>query len=200
LNSGKVILSLCDYSGNWSRPYREAGYTVKQIDLQFGQDVRLLPYPGNVHGILAAPTCTQFACCGARWRAQEKADGTYDAKILEALSLVDACLRLVAVCRPVFWCVENPIGTLRNYLGPPVFSFNPCDFANWSDGSEAYTKKTLLWGTFNTPLAKPVAPVGCRKGQPNQWYSRVGGSGAKTKAYRSLTPVGFANAFFAANP
>ena len=28
-NDNKVILSLCDYSGNWSQPYREAGYTVE---------------------------------------------------------------------------------------------------------------------------------------------------------------------------
>ena len=39
----KRILSLYDYSGNWSLPYREAGYEVVQVDLKRGgQDVRLL--------------------------------------------------------------------------------------------------------------------------------------------------------------
>lgn len=50
------ILDLCSGSGEWSRPYREAGYDVIQVDVKDGQDVRLLevlPYP--VRGILAAP-------------------------------------------------------------------------------------------------------------------------------------------------
>lgn len=56
------ILSLCDYSGTWSKPYRDAGYDVIQIDLQRGgQDVRLLQREKDVHGILAAPPCTCFA-------------------------------------------------------------------------------------------------------------------------------------------
>lgn len=43
-----TVLSLCDFTGNWSRPYREAGYDVRQVDLKDGEDVRLfkaLPYP-----------------------------------------------------------------------------------------------------------------------------------------------------------
>ena len=54
------IISLCDYSGIWSAPYREAGYNVTQIDQQLdGCDVRLLEYPGEVYGILAAPPCRE---------------------------------------------------------------------------------------------------------------------------------------------
>ena len=50
------ILSLCDYTGNWSQPYYEAGYDVVRIDLQHGGDVRLLERDTKpVHGILAAP-------------------------------------------------------------------------------------------------------------------------------------------------
>ena len=41
MNADKIILSLCDYSGAWSRPYQEAGYDVVQIDLALGQDVDL---------------------------------------------------------------------------------------------------------------------------------------------------------------
>lgn len=29
-----LILSLCDYSGNWSDPYSQAGYEVEQVDLK----------------------------------------------------------------------------------------------------------------------------------------------------------------------
>ena len=62
------ILDLCSGSGEWSRPYQEAGYDVIQVDVRDGQDVRLLevlPYP--VRGILAAPPCTHLAGSGARW-------------------------------------------------------------------------------------------------------------------------------------
>jgi hypothetical protein len=60
------ILSLCDLTGNWSRPYEEAGYDVVRIDIQLGQDVRLLRFdPMPIHGILAAPPCTHFSRAGA---------------------------------------------------------------------------------------------------------------------------------------
>ena len=96
-NAHKTILSLCDYSGEWSRPYREAGYTVKQIDLKHGQDVRLLEYPGRVYGILAAPPCTVFAASGARWQRTED-------QMKEALAIVDACL-----CFQTFRVFNNDI-------------------------------------------------------------------------------------------
>ena len=35
----KTILSLFDASGNWSAPYRRAGYRVIQRDIQLGQDI-----------------------------------------------------------------------------------------------------------------------------------------------------------------
>ena len=37
------ILSLCEESGEWSRPYREAGYHVDQVDLKLGGDAILWP-------------------------------------------------------------------------------------------------------------------------------------------------------------
>lgn len=62
-----TILSLCDYTGNWSRPYLEAGYDVRQIDLKHGSDIRLfksLRYP--VRGVLAAPPVRYFVGPGRR--------------------------------------------------------------------------------------------------------------------------------------
>ena len=40
----KLILSLCDYSGNWCKPYKDAGYFVHQVDLKINGDVRLQEY------------------------------------------------------------------------------------------------------------------------------------------------------------
>jgi len=183
LTRARVILSLCDYTGEWSRPYAEAGYDVRQIDLGHGQDVRLLAWPGIVHGILAAPPCTQFAGSGARWW-EAKGEGA----IVEGLSVVDACLRLVAVCRPRWWALENPVGRLDRWIGPPTFTFQPCWYG------DPYTKKTHLWGQFNTNLPRrPVEPTEgskMHKLPPSPNRQRL----------RSVTPAGFAQAFMEANP
>lgn len=141
----KTILSLCDYSGNWSQPYADAGYDVIRIDLQHGGDVRLLKHMGtDIHGILIATPCTHFASSGARWWAEKG-----EAALLEGLAVADACLRAVAIYRPHFWALENPVGRLRDYLGPPQFAFDPCDFG------DPYTKRTQLWGTFAPPHTPP---------------------------------------------
>jgi hypothetical protein len=190
-----TILSLCDATGNISKPYREAGYNVIQIDLATtGHDVRLLPYQGRVHGIIAQPPCTHLANSGARWF---KSKG--EAALLEALSIADACLRMVAVCKPRWWVLENPVGRLRQYYGPPAFTFNPCDYGKLAEAPEAYTKKTLLWGNFVAPTpivlgmdASVLPTEGSRMHRLPPTANRA--------ALRSVTPTGFARAFFIANP
>lgn len=178
-----TILSLCDFTGEWSRPYREANYDVRQIDLQHGDDVRLfeaLSYP--VRGVLAAPPCTDFASSGARWWVEKG-----DAALLDGLAIVDACLRIITVHRPQWWVLENPVGRLNRYLGEPRMAFNPSDYG------DTYTKKTLLWGDFTEPLKHPVEAVeGSRMHRLPPSPDRA--------ALRSVTPAGFAQAFFEANP
>ncbi len=194
-----LILSLCDHSGVWSQPYLDAGYEVLRIDLQSGQDVRLLPHrKDRVHGILCAPPCDHLASSGARWW---KSKG--ESALLESLAIVDACLRQVAIHHPAWWALENPRGRLKNYLGPAAWSFQPCDFG------DPYKKSTQLWGHFTPP--KPlwadctaVEPVrACATGSFTQ---QMGGrkpgtpSHTRVKNERSRTPPGFARAFFASNP
>ena len=183
----KTILSLCDYSGNWSRPYEEACYQVIRVDLQHGQDVRLMKHIGErVHGILTAPPCTHFARSGAlHWKSKG------DQSIIDGLAVVDACLRMVAIYRPEWWCLENPIGRLKDYLGEPAWKFDPCDFG------DPWTKRTWLWGHFTPPVpiicrsAVTVAPI---MGDVTTRKS------SRDKNGRSATPPGFAKAFFEANP
>lgn len=178
-----TVLSLCDYTGRWSEPYRNAGYDVVQVDLQRGADVRLfeaLPHP--VRGVLAAPPCTDFAGSGARWWAQKG-----DEALLDSLAIVDACCRIVLVHRPQWWVLENPVGRLRRWLGEPVMSFDPNEYG------DPYTKRTLLWGRFNPPLKHPVEAVA------GSMMHRLSPSPDRS-ARRSETPGGFAAAFFAVNP
>lgn len=55
-----IIVSLFDFTGTWSRPWRENGYRVIQIDLELGLDIYDWDYTvlDNVYGIIAAPPCT----------------------------------------------------------------------------------------------------------------------------------------------
>ena len=177
----KIILDLCGGTSAWSRPYAEAGYDVRIIDTKYGLDVRTYKPPRNGHGILAAPPCTHLAGSGARWW-KEKGEGA----LLEALSIVDACLRIMIVAKPRFWALENPVGRLSRYLGPPKTTFQPYEFG------DPWTKRTCLWGDFNEPKRNPVDPVEGGK----IW--RMPPSPNRPEE-RSITPPGFARAFFEAN-
>jgi hypothetical protein len=179
---GVYLLHSDGGTGAWSKPYADAGYSVKVVDLERGEDVRLFQAETEVHGVLAAPPCTHLAGSGARWWEEKGIDA-----LIWNLSIVDACLRIVQVCKPQWWALENPVGRLVHYLGPPKMYFHP-----WEYG-DPYTKKTCLWGEFNEPKKSPVEPVEGGK------MHRMGPSPDRAKL-RSITPAGFAQAFFEANP
>ena len=184
----EIILSLCDFSGVWSDPYRDR-YDVVRIDLQHGEDVRLFEHKNHwkVRGILCAPPCDSFAVSGARWWGEK---GPHP--LLDGLSTVDACLRAVTLYRPAWWALENPVGRLRKYLGPHVMTFNPSDYGG-QDGDDPYTKRTCLWGEFTPPQKNPTFPHEGSK------MHRIG-PGPERKNIRSRTPQAFAEAFAMANP
>lgn len=198
----RIILDLCGGTGAWSRPYYEAGYDVRIITLP-NQDVRVDvttdQWPDKpVHGILAAPPCTHLCSAGARWWTEKGREA-----LLEALSIVDACLRIVTVCKPNWWCLENPVGRLSRYLGPPKETFNPCDYG------DPWTKKTCLWGDFIMPEREPIEPThrGPEHWRPDGAYTpkalkeAIETVNAPTRSdIRSVTPPNFARAFFEANP
>lgn len=179
----KIILDLCGGTGSWSKPYKDAGYDVRLVTLP-EQDVRTYEPPENVYGILAAPPCTHFSGSGAMWWKEKDQDG----RTLKDLEVVTACLRIIAQAQPKFWVLENPVGRLRRWLGEPVMYFNPCDFG------DPYTKKTCLWGKFNQPVKNPVEPT-----MGSYTHTHFGGKSERTKRLRSITPAGFAQAFYEAN-
>ena len=134
---GRVILDRCGGTGGWSRPYVEAGYDVRVVTLPA---INVRDYTCNtpVHGVLAAPPCTQYAGSGARWWA-----GKAPELLAEANEIVRACLRIIDETAPEWWALENPVGRLRKYLGPHVMTFNPSDYGG-QDGDDPYTKRTCL--------------------------------------------------------
>lgn len=193
----KLILDLCGGTGAWSKPYADdPSYDVVIVDpLRGGLDVRLFPFVGTqVHGILAAPPCTHFSGSGARWWA-----GKGDDALLEGLSVVDACMRIIKVQEPVWWALENPVGRLNNYLGKPRMYFDPCDYAGYADDPKGdyYTKRTALWGNFNPTHRKYHS---MNSGPPDKKKIHWASPGPDRWKIRSVTPQGFARAFKEANP
>ena len=194
-NKDKVILDLCGGTGAWSKDYREAGYDVRIITLpkgisltllwdkkeQFKYDVRLYTPPKNVYGILAAPPCTYF--CRMRMCRGRPTNEQF----IKGLSVVDACLRIIAISNPKFWALENPIGYLKIWLGEPTYKFDPYYFG------DAWTKRTWLWGKFNLPKEKRVKSI-------RQWVNDGSNNGiSRNSLTNAITPAGFAKAFFEAN-
>ena len=199
-NSDKAIISLFDHTGNWSRPWAEAGYNVVRVDLQDGIDVNdfsagyLMEWAAdqgidaaNVYGMLIAAPCTDFANSGARWFKEKDQDGRTEA----SKNLVFQALKSVEFFRPKFWVLENPTGRIQRLTNLPKarYSFHPWHFG------EDYTKATQLYGRFEVDL--PTAPVYPTAG--SKMHTQFGGASLATKNARSETAAGFADAFFMAN-
>jgi site-specific DNA-cytosine methylase len=175
-----TVLDLCGGTGAWSKPYRDAGYAVVIVDpLVDGGDVRLLERSKSpIHGILAAPPCTVFSYARNRYEPTED-------EYLKGLSVADACLRIVFANRPRWWALENPRNKIRRWLGPARMTFH-----HWEFGDAAH-KPTCIWGDFRVPQRRPVART-----KPSTFRT----SKENASPEDAITPAGFAQAFFEANP
>ena len=183
------ILIAYEFSGTFSKLYRDAGWYVETWDKQLdGLDFRIIPYK-PFDAILAFPPCTHLAGSGARWWKFKGED-----YLIDSLSMVDAVLRVIHYSNPKFYFIENPVGRLQRYLGKPDYYFHPYQFAGWADKpeDEAYTKKTCLWGKFKKPVQKSVNPI-------HGSLMHLVPPGPERQNIRSKTPQGFARAFFESN-
>ena len=225
-NENKIILSLCGGTGAWEEPYRQHPdiYDVRNITLpkynilatkitedeiifrkDHNDNYRWRTLKKDIYGILAAPPCTMFSL--ARTNAKKPRD------LKEGFEVVKACLNIIWSCMEIqqdtkkktlslkFWALENPNGMLKYFLGKPAFEFNPCEFGH------PYKKKTYIWGWFNEP--KKENPIESK--QPKfdmilnkdlaeipEGYKRPEGM-TERQIRRSITPKGFAEAFFRVN-
>ena len=117
----KTLLSLFDYSGQWSAPFADAGWMVVQVDIKHGHDIKkfsakwlidnvLQAYP-TIDGILGAPPCTVFTKSAAQYWPAMDADG----RTAESVNLVYQFLRCVDYLKPDFalaFCAANAGGQL----------------------------------------------------------------------------------------
>jgi len=204
-NSDKVVLDLCGGTASWSKPYKDAGYDVRLITLP-EHDLFSYEPPSGVYGILAAPTCTQFSF--ARMSAKEERD------LEEAMKLVKRCLEIIwqqqyklpyktaQKTTLKFWALENPRGFLQKFLGNPALEFSPHEYG------DDLRKRTQIWGNFTVPVKKPIE---CTKRKfdrivnsdlpelPEGFIYNKGCGLDKRQVRRSITPQGFAQAFYKAN-
>jgi hypothetical protein len=195
----RIILDLCGGTGQWSKPYNDSGYDVRLITLPQLDVFKYIP-PSDIYGILAAPTCTHFSL--ARTTAATPRD------LREAFKLVHRCLEIIWECqynektRLKFWAMENPRALLRMFLGKPPLTFDPCDFG------DPYTKQTDLWGYYNAPKYCKVNLTDQKMRDcsinnrilPKVPDDYIVPEGMRVQAVRrSMTPKGFAQAFFEAN-
>ena len=200
-NRDKIILDLCGGTGAWSKPYKDAGYDVRVIDLPENNVINFIP-PENTYGILAAPPCTMFSLA-----AGKKME---DRDTITGMQTVNACIRIIFTTNPVFWALENPVGYLRRFLGLPRLTFK-----QWEYGDNGI-KPTDIWGEFKLPY-KPIydhhnPKIATKPSKKDLVYISAGGSSgrdprkalgkvAKRDAIIArVTPPGFARAFFEANP
>lgn len=189
-NKNKIILDLCGGTGAWSRPYKEAGYDVRVITLPSNNILEYNP-PKKIYGVLSAPPCTMFSLARTTAKKPRDLDG--------ALVVVGICLRIIWQVKPKFWTMENPKGLLRKFMGKPAFEFDASEFG------ETYNKHTDLWGYFKEP--KKVREYRRYKSTDKNTRKlpdipkdyKIDTSMSRIAIKRSITPKGFAQAFYEAN-
>jgi hypothetical protein len=219
----KVLISLFDLTGNASLPYKENGWEVIQVDKQLGKksatpdilewDFRAFfignfgtfsgkyKFPDDLQiGIIAMVPCTDYALSGSRHFAAKDGDGrtAQSQKLVAKTKEIIDFLDNIGVLK--FWQIENPmsrIHTLNTWMGRPTQKFDPCDFAGYDPepDNSRYNKKTWLWGRFKQMVPKRLEPIS----KENPGWKKYGGKSLKTKNARSVTPLGFAYAFYEAN-
>ena len=171
----QVIISLCDYTGIFVKPWVDAGYTAIIVDPQHLEGVNregnLIRIGATVEGALpfireaikgsdvvfvaGFPPCTDLAVSGAAHFANKaEKDKHFQAK---AAQVVWQC-QMVAEMTGAPYIIENPVSVLASLWRKPCFAFHPYEFGGYLPEDDehpqypdyitprdAYLKKTCLW-------------------------------------------------------
>lgn len=152
---------------------------------------------GGCYGIIAAPPCTHFSiACNRLWDTKDK-----DGRTIDGLAVLIACLRIIAKSNPKFWVIENPVGRMKRFMGKADYSFQFTDFGF------PCKKKSLLWGNFNHPVKQQhdyerIFKLEEIDYKMKELYNTQGiteTDHSRRAAVRSITPKGFAKAFYELN-
>mgnify|MGYP000598546153 CR=1 FL=1 len=207
------IISLCDYTGIFTQPWRAAGIAALHVDPQResnGTILEMMPAirefikNHNIALVAGFPPCTDVAVSGAaHFESKKTKDPHFQAK---AALVAEQC-RMIGEMIGAPWFFENPVSVFSSIFGKPDFVFNPYDFGGylpaddkhpqWPDyiaPRDSYPKKTCLWVGCGFELPEKKL-VNCPKGYSDQ-HKKLGGKSLKTKNIRSATPRGFSLAVY----
>lgn len=223
----KVVISLCDYTGIFVEPWREAGYHCILVDPQHEKTglkaERLYTISETVEGAFPAlakiirendvafvagfPVCTDLAVSGAaHFESKADRDKHFQAK---AMQLVHEC-RVIGELSGAPWFFENPVSVISSIYKKPNYSFHPYEYGGYLPENDinpkypeyiaprdAYPKKTCLW--TGGGFVMPEKKIVKPMPGYSQQHTKLGGKSEKTKNIRSATPRGFSIAVFKAN-
>lgn len=87
MNNTKIILDLCGGTGAWSKPYKDAGYDVRNITLPTYDitEEKLVQWCISLkpYGILFASPCEMWSRMGqCRWKERTQNDILHHSQIL----------------------------------------------------------------------------------------------------------------------
>lgn len=200
-----IVLSLYDYSGNMVRPWANEGYECYCVDIKHVDEERTesvgsgeihyvgadmceyIPPRAEYEIVFAFPPCKNMATSGARWFKQKGLDG-----LAEGIELVERA-RNIAEWSDAPWMIENPVSTLSTYWRSPDYTFHPYEYDGFTEQDDAYSKKTCLWTSDGFVMPEPDAVE-----EYDDRIHKMAPSEDRAEK-RSMTPMGFANAVFAAN-
>lgn len=224
---GKVVISLCDYTGIFVEPWLEAGYICLLVDPQHHSTERVRKNLYTINKTVADslssiskiikcndiafvsgfPVCTDLAVSGSsHFKKKREVDVNFQAK---AMQLVNEC-RMVGELSGAPYFFENPVSVISSIYRKPDYIFNPFEYGGYLPEDDihpefpeyiaprdAYPKKTCLW-VGNGFVMPEKKEVYCPPGYSSQ-HKKLGGKSHRTKNIRSATPRGFSIAVYEAN-
>jgi hypothetical protein len=197
--SARLCIDLCSGLGGFSQAFVDAGWDVVRVDnnptfkdvphtiigniltMDWTELARRKPFV-----VVASPPCERFSIANSSWPQRG---------IRKGLDIVGACLEAVIDLKPQYWCLENPKGRLRWFLGAPPHSVKLSDYGHnrtiQGGKSRRPFKPTDLWG--NIPFAlleasKEVKPL----------KEPISGWSKEERARRAEMPYGLSKAILSA--
>lgn len=109
--------------------------------------------------VLASPPCERFSIANSNWPQKG---------IRRALDIVGAVIELIIDIQPDYYCIENPKGRLRWFLGAPPHSVKLSDYGHTLSTQGGKMRKpykpTDLWTNIPFPLLKEIKTMDAKRG------------------------------------
>lgn len=216
----KIIVSLCDITGHMVQPWVDAGYDAFLVDPQHGTtrtegavtkfagtieealpEIGRLIRTGNVAMVFGFPPCTHLAVSGAKHFQRKMTDKEWQHyqgpnMWIDAMRIVQECAN-VGQLSGAPWFLENPKSRISTLWRKPDHKFQPWHYTAFEPGDH-YTKETWLWTGGGFVMPKPSIDAELMLTQPDDRIHKCP-PGPERANIRSVTPMGFARAVFAAN-